>query len=49
MNVGECEGMNPHIPKWAPILGMGVPNFQRAIVEVKTHWIGEFLIPLKRF
>jgi len=19
---GECEGMNPHIPKWAPTLGM---------------------------
>jgi hypothetical protein len=23
-NVGECEGMNPHTPKWAPILGVGV-------------------------
>jgi hypothetical protein len=23
-NVGECEGMNTHIPKWAPILGVGV-------------------------
>jgi hypothetical protein len=22
-NVGECEGMNPHTPKWAPILGVG--------------------------
>ncbi len=21
----ECEGMNPHIPKWAPTLGIGVP------------------------
>jgi len=20
----ECEGMNPHIPKWIPILGLGV-------------------------
>jgi hypothetical protein len=20
-SVGECEGMNPHIPKWAPTLG----------------------------
>jgi phage-related protein len=20
----ECEGMNPHIPKWAPTLGVGV-------------------------
>jgi hypothetical protein len=24
-SVRECEGMNPHIPKWAPILGVGVP------------------------
>jgi hypothetical protein len=23
-NVGECEGMNPHIPKWIPILGVRV-------------------------
>jgi hypothetical protein len=23
-SVGECEGMNPHIPKWAPTLGVGV-------------------------
>jgi hypothetical protein len=23
-SVGECEGMNPHTPKWAPILGVGV-------------------------
>jgi hypothetical protein len=23
-SVGECEGMNLHIPKWAPILGVGV-------------------------
>jgi hypothetical protein len=20
----ECEGMNPHTPKWVPILGVGV-------------------------
>jgi hypothetical protein len=24
-NVGGCEGMNPHIPKWTPTLGVGVP------------------------
>ncbi len=24
-SVGECEGMNPYTPKWAPILGIGVP------------------------
>ncbi len=21
----ECEGMNPHIPKWIPTLGVGIP------------------------
>jgi hypothetical protein len=24
-SVGECEGMNTHTLKWAPILGVGVP------------------------
>jgi hypothetical protein len=24
-NARECEGMNPHTPKWTPILGNGVP------------------------
>jgi hypothetical protein len=24
-NVIECEGMNPHTPKWTPTLGVGVP------------------------
>jgi len=24
-SVGKCEGMNPHTPKWAPTLGIGVP------------------------
>jgi len=24
-SVGECEGMNPHIPKWAPTVKVGVP------------------------
>ncbi len=23
-SVGECEGMNPHTPKWTPIWGVGV-------------------------
>ncbi len=23
-SVGECEGMSPHIPKWTPILGIGI-------------------------
>jgi hypothetical protein len=46
-SVGECEGMNPHTPKWAPILGVGVPNLQRVIARVKTHWIEKLLISLK--
>jgi hypothetical protein len=24
-SVGECEGMNPHTPKWTLILGVGLP------------------------
>jgi hypothetical protein len=24
-SVGKCEGMNPHTPKWAPTLGIGLP------------------------
>jgi len=29
MNMGECEGMNLHTPKWAPTLGIKVPmDFQ---------------------
>ncbi len=24
-NVGECERMSPHTPKWAPTWGVGVP------------------------
>ncbi len=28
-SVGQCEGMNPHTPKWVPTLGVGVPmDFQ---------------------
>ncbi len=28
-SVEACEGMNPHIPKWTPTLGVGIPmNFQ---------------------
>jgi hypothetical protein len=23
-NLGECEGMNSHIPKWVPTLGVGM-------------------------
>jgi hypothetical protein len=24
-NLGKCEGMNPHTPKWDPTLKVGVP------------------------
>jgi hypothetical protein len=24
-NVGECEGMSPHTPKWIPTLGVTIP------------------------
>ncbi len=50
-NVRKCEGMNPHTPKGASTLGVlspsGLPNFQRAIVGVKTKWIEDFLISLE--
>jgi hypothetical protein len=35
-SVGECEGMNPHTPKGAPILGVGVPlNFHIFIKQLQ--------------
>jgi hypothetical protein len=49
----ECERMNPHTPKWARTLWNwipnGLPNFQKAISIVKTHWIEEFLTSLESF
>jgi hypothetical protein len=49
----KCEGMNPHTPKEASTLEVwspgGLPNLQRAIAGVKTQWIKEFLILLKRY
>jgi hypothetical protein len=52
-SVGEREGMNLHTPKWAPTLWSwspnGLPNFQRAIARVKTHWITKFFISFERF
>jgi hypothetical protein len=50
MNVGECEGVNPHTPNWTPTLGIGVPmdswifkgRFQRSkLIRLKSylyHW-----------
>ncbi len=37
-SVGGCEEMNLHIPKWSWSVN-GLPNFQKTIVWVKTHWI----------
>jgi hypothetical protein len=49
--VGECEGMSPHTPKWAPILKVGVlvesQIFRKRFEGVKTHWIEKLLISLK--
>jgi len=40
-NVGECEGMNLHTPKGAPILGARVlvdsKNFREQFLGVKTN------------
>jgi hypothetical protein len=35
-NVGKCEGMNLHIPKWAPTLGVGV-SMDSQIFREKLH------------
>jgi hypothetical protein len=52
-SVGECEGMNPHTPKWSPTLGVRVPKdsriFRGQLYGVKTHGIEKFLIPLEIF
>jgi len=31
--VGECEGMNPHTPKWALTLGVGIPMDSWTFIE----------------
>ncbi len=45
-SVGECEGMNAHIPKWAPTLEVGVLMDFRIFKE-QLH--GSKLIVLKKF
>jgi hypothetical protein len=51
--VKENEGMNPHTPQMNSDFGSwnpdGLSNLQRAISEVKTHWIEDFFISLKIF
>jgi hypothetical protein len=45
--VGECEGMNPTLPSELPFWELGsdgLPNLQKAIARVKTHWIEKFFI-----
>jgi hypothetical protein len=43
----------PHTPKWTPTLGIGspygVPNLQRVILKVKTHWFKDFFTRWKTF
>jgi len=42
----ECEGMNPHTPKWIPTLGVGIPmEFQ----VFKKVFQGSKLIRLNKF
>jgi hypothetical protein len=45
--------MNPHTPKWTPMLGVGVPNglpnLQSAIAKVKTHHLKEFFISFENY
>jgi len=52
-NERKCEGMNLNIPKGASTLGVwslgGLPNFQRAIVGVKTQWIKKKIISLQNY
>ncbi len=43
-SVGECEGINPHIPKWALTLRVGVVMDSRIF---KKRFQGSKLIGLK--
>jgi hypothetical protein len=46
----ECEGMNPHTPKWTRTLGVIIPmEFQIFKKIFKTHLIKKFIIPLEAF
>jgi hypothetical protein len=52
-SVRKCEGVNPHTPKWTPMLGVGVPeglpNLQSAIAGVKTPRFEKFFISLESY
>jgi hypothetical protein len=43
-SVGECEGMSPHTPKWAPTLRVGVLRDSQIF---KDKFEGSKLIGLK--
>jgi hypothetical protein len=50
----ECEGVNPHTPKWTPTLGVGeswspkgTPELQREIWGVKSQWLVALFISMK--
>jgi hypothetical protein len=45
-NVGKCEGMNLHTPKWAPTLGVGVPMDSQIFRE---QWQGSKPIRLMNY
>jgi hypothetical protein len=51
-SVGECENghshsqVNSHFGSWSP---GGLSNLQRVIARVKTHFIKELFISLKRY
>jgi hypothetical protein len=47
----ECEGIDFHIPKGTPTLGIGIPMdsrmFRKQFQGVKTQWIKEVFISLE--
>jgi len=45
-SVGKHEGMNPHTPKWAPTLGVGLPMDSRIF---RGRLQGSKLIGLKSY
>jgi hypothetical protein len=51
--VGKCEGINPHTPKGASTLGIGVlmdsQMFKEQLQRSKNQWIEELFIPLESY
>jgi len=49
----KCEGMNPHTPKGASTLGIGVPMdsqmFKEKLQEPKCNGLRSFFIPLESY